>query len=147
MHQQILANVARDKPPQTSAQAFQAYVDAFLQYNDPAEFTIVFQGAAQAQLASLPGEECDAVVLVGYRSLGVFRRWVASDFYTSQVAPSRRAALADWHLLLLTRPGTYGMAIAQADCLQQALIRPCRRVGRTGPRRRRPPGLRATLPR
>ena len=92
--------------PRTGEQAFQAYIEAFLQYNDPAEFTIVFQGAAQAQLAGLPGEQWDAVALVEYRNLGVFRRWVESDFYMSQVAPIRRAALADWRLLLLTRPGT-----------------------------------------
>jgi hypothetical protein len=94
------------QPPRTGQQAFEAYIEAFLQYNDPAEFTLVFQGAAQAQLAGLPGEQWDAVALVEYRNLGVFRRWVESDFYTSQVAPIRRAALADWRLLLLTRPGT-----------------------------------------
>jgi hypothetical protein len=98
------------QPPQTGEQAFQAYVEAFLQYNDPAEFTIVFQGAAQAQLAGLPGEQWDAVALVEYRNLDVFRRWVESDFYTSQIAPIRRAALADWRLLLLTRPATPGAA-------------------------------------
>ena len=94
------------QPPRTGEQAFQAYVEAFLQYNDPAEFTIVFQGAAQAQLAGLPGEHWDAVALVEYRNLDVFRRWVESDFYVQQVAPIRRAALADWRLLLLTRPGS-----------------------------------------
>jgi hypothetical protein len=94
------------QPPRTGQQAFEAYIEAFLQYNDPAEFTIVFQGAAQAQLAGLPGEQWDAVALVEYRNLGVFRRWVESDFYTRQVAPIRRAALADWRLLLLTRPST-----------------------------------------
>jgi hypothetical protein len=96
--------------PQTGQQAFEAYIQAFLQYNDPAEFTIVFQGAAQAQLAGLPGEHWDAVALVEYRNLGVFRRWVESDFYTSQVAPIRRAALADCRLVLLTRPGTHRAA-------------------------------------
>lgn len=94
------------QPPRTGQQAYQAYIDAFLQYNDPAEFTITFQGSAQAQLAGLPGEQWDAVALVEYRNLGVFRRWVESDFYTRQVAPIRRAALADWRLLLLTRPST-----------------------------------------
>jgi hypothetical protein len=94
------------QPPRTGEQAFQAYVAAFMQYNDPAEFAIIFQGAAQAQLAGLPGEHWDSVALVEYRNLGVFRRWVESDFYVSQVAPIRRAALADWRLLLLTRPGT-----------------------------------------
>ncbi|RZK32711.1 MAG: hypothetical protein EOO63_00470 [Hymenobacter sp.] len=98
------------QPPQTGQQAFHAYIEAFLQYNDPAEFTIVFQGAAQAQLAGRPGEQWDAVALVEYRNLGVFRRWVESDFYTNQVAPIRRAALADWRLLLLTQPGTPGAA-------------------------------------
>jgi hypothetical protein len=98
------------QPPRTGQQAFQAYIEAFLQYNDPAEFTIVFQGAAQAQLAGLPGEQWDAVALVEYQNLGVFRRWVESDFYMSQVAPIRRAALADWRLLLLTRPSTQGAA-------------------------------------
>jgi hypothetical protein len=92
------------QPACTGQQAFQAYIEAFLQYNDPAEFSIVFQGSAQAQLAGLPGEQWDAVALVEYRNIGVFRRWVESDFYTSQVAPIRRAALADWRLLLLTRP-------------------------------------------
>jgi len=92
------------QPPQTGQEAYQAYIDAFLQYNNPTEFTIVFQGAAQAQLAGLPGEQWDAVALVEYRNLGVFRRWVESDVYTHQVAPIRRAALADWRLLLLTRP-------------------------------------------
>lgn len=62
------------QPPQTGQQAFQVYIDAFLQHNDPAEFTLVFQGAAQAQLAGLPGEQWDAVALVEYRNLGVFRR-------------------------------------------------------------------------
>lgn len=94
------------QPLRTGQQAFEACIEAFLQYNDPAEFTIVFQGAAQAQLAGLPGEQWDAVALVEYRNLGVFRRWVESDFYTNQVAPIRRAALADWRLLLLTRPAT-----------------------------------------
>ncbi|MVN78869.1 DUF1330 domain-containing protein [Hymenobacter sp. HMF4947] len=98
------------QPPRTGHEAYQAYIAAFLQYNDPAEFTIVFQGAAQAQLAGLPGEQWDAVALVEYRNLNVFRRWVESDIYTSQVAPIRRAALADWRLLLLTRPGTLGAA-------------------------------------
>jgi hypothetical protein len=73
------------KPSCTGQQAFQAYIEAFLQYNDPAEFSLVFQGAAQAQLAGRPGEQWDAVALVEYRNLGVFRRWVESDFYTSQV--------------------------------------------------------------
>ena len=81
-----------------------------MQHNDPAEFTIVFYGAAQAQLAGLPGEQWDDVALVEYRNLGVFRRWVESDFYASQVEPIRRAALADWRLLLLTRPGTQSAA-------------------------------------
>jgi hypothetical protein len=94
------------QPPSTGQEAYQAYINAFLQFNDPAEFTIVFQGAAQAQLAGLPGEQWDEVALVEYRNLGVFRRWVESDFYTRHVAPIRRAALADWRLLLLTRPGT-----------------------------------------
>lgn len=98
------------QPPQTGEQAFQAYVEAFRQYNAPAEFTIVFQGAAQAQLAGLPGEHWDAVALVEYRNLGVFRRWVESDFYVQQVAPIRRAALADWRLMLLTRPGSQAAA-------------------------------------
>ena len=98
------------QPPRTGQQAYQAYIEAFMQHNDPAEFTIVFHGAAQAQLAGLPGEQWDAVALVEYRNLGVFRRWVESDFYTSQVEPIRRAALADWRLLLLTRPGTQGAA-------------------------------------
>jgi len=98
------------QPPRTGEQAFQAYIEAFLQYNDPAEFTIVFQGAAQAQLAGLPGEQWDAVALVEYRNLDVFRRWVESDFYTSQIEPIRRAALADWRLLLLTRSATPGAA-------------------------------------
>ncbi|OUJ71061.1 DUF1330 domain-containing protein [Hymenobacter crusticola] len=93
------------QPPRTGQQAYQAYIDAFMQYNDPAAFTIVFHGAAQAQLAGLPGEQWDAVALVEYRNLGVFRRWVESDVYTRHVAPIRRAALADWRLLLLTRPG------------------------------------------
>jgi hypothetical protein len=96
------------QPPCTDQEAYQAYIDAFRQYNDPAEYTIVFQGAAQAQLAGLPGEQWDAVALVEYRNLGVFRRWVESDFYVRQVEPIRRAALADWRLLLLTRPSTPG---------------------------------------
>jgi hypothetical protein len=99
-----------NQPACTGQQAFQAYIEAFLQYNDPAEFTILFQGAAQAQLAGPPGEQWDAVALVEYRNLAVFRRWVESDFYTRQVAPIRRAALADWRLMLLTRPGTPSVA-------------------------------------
>ncbi|UOQ69908.1 hypothetical protein [Hymenobacter volaticus] len=98
------------QPPRTGQQVYQAYIDAFLQFNDPAEFTLVLQGSAQAQLAGLPGEQWDAVAVVEYRNLGVFRRWVESDFYTSQVAPIRPAALADWRLLLLTRPSTQGAA-------------------------------------
>lgn len=94
------------QPSRTGEQAFAAYIEAFLQYNDSAEFTLIFQGAAQTQLAGLPGEQWDAVALVEYRNLGVFRRWVESDFYTSQVGPIRRAALADWRLLMLTRPAT-----------------------------------------
>lgn len=107
---QAAYNAPTTEPPLTGQQAFQAYVDAFLQYNNPSEFTIVFQGAAQAQLAGLPGEQWDAVALVEYRNLGVFRRWVESEFYINQVAPIRRAALADWRLLLLTHPSTQGEA-------------------------------------
>lgn len=105
---QVVYDDPTTQPPQTGQQAFQAYVDAFLQFNNPAEFTIVFQGAAQAQLAGLPGEQWDAVALIEYRNLDVFRRWVESDFYTRQMAPIRRAALADWRLMLLTRPDTPG---------------------------------------
>ncbi|UOQ69177.1 hypothetical protein [Hymenobacter volaticus] len=97
-------------PPRTGQEAYKAYIDAFLQFNDPAEFTLVFQGAARAQLVGLPGEQWDEVALVEYRNLGVFRRWVESDVYARQVAPIRRAALADWRLLLLTRPSTQGAA-------------------------------------
>ncbi|MGI4832388.1 MAG: hypothetical protein ACRYFK_02905 [Janthinobacterium lividum] len=90
-------------PPRSGKEAYQAYVEAFMKHNDPAEFTLVFQGAAQAQLVGLPGEYWDEVVLVEYRNLDVFRRWAESDFYASQVDPIRRAALADWRLVLLTR--------------------------------------------
>ncbi|WP_375434852.1 hypothetical protein [uncultured Hymenobacter sp.] len=45
-------------------------------------------------------------MLVQYKNLDVFRRWVESPFYAAEVNPIRKAALADWRLIMSTPPAS-----------------------------------------
>ena len=92
--------------PRSGREAYQDYIQAFLAHNSMDEVQVFFQGPALTTLVAPAGEQWDDIVLVRYSNLDVFRRWVESPFYAAQVDPVRRAALADWRLLMTTPPAS-----------------------------------------
>ena len=92
------------KAPRSGREAYQEYIQAFLAYNSPQEAKVFFQGPALAALVAPRGERWDEIALVEYRNLAVFRRWVENPIYAAEAAPIRRAALADWRLLMTLPP-------------------------------------------
>lgn len=90
--------------PRSGREAYQEYIQAFLAHNSMEEVQVFFQGPALTTLVAPAGEQWDEVVLVQYKNLDVFRRWAESPFYAAEVDPIRKAALADWRLIMTTPP-------------------------------------------
>ena len=90
------------KPPRSGREAYQEYIQAFLAHNSLEEVKVFFHGAALTALVAPAGEQWDEIVLVEYRNLAVFRRWVESPFYAAEADPIRKASLADWRLIMTT---------------------------------------------
>ena len=90
--------------PRSGREAYQEYIQAFLAHNSVEEFKIVFQGPVLTALVAPSGEQWDDMVLVQYKNLDVFRRWVESPFHAAEVDPIRKASLADWRLIMSTTP-------------------------------------------
>lgn len=88
------------KAPCSGREAYQEYIQAFLAHNSPEEVNVFFQGAALTTLVAPAGEQWDKIVLIEYRNLAVFRRWAESLFYTTEIDPIRKVALADWRLVM-----------------------------------------------
>ncbi len=92
------------KAPRSGREAYQEYIQAFLAHNSVEEFKILFQGPVLTALVAPAGEQWDDMVLVQYKNMDVFRRWVESPFYAAEVDPIRKASLSDWRLIMTTPP-------------------------------------------
>jgi hypothetical protein len=91
-------------PPRSGREAYQEYIQAFLEHNSLDEVKVFFQGPVLVTLVAPAAEQWDDIVLVEYRNLSVFRRWVESPFYRVEVDPIRKASLADWRLIMARPP-------------------------------------------
>ncbi|MGW7003799.1 DUF1330 domain-containing protein [Streptomyces sp. NPDC054933] len=66
---------------------------------------LLYGGTVAARLLGPANAVWDAVGLVQYPSIDVFRRVLESPDYQRNAAPHRRAALADWQLFATTALG------------------------------------------
>jgi uncharacterized protein (DUF1330 family) len=66
---------------------------------------LLYGGTVAARLLGPADAVWDAVGLVQYPSIDVFRRLLESPDYQRDAAPHRRAALADWQLFATTALG------------------------------------------
>ena len=82
---------------------FQRYVPAFVKVTAGEGITPFWVGNVLAQLVAPPGEHWDDVAIVEYPSFAVFQRMLESPAYRTEAAPHRRAALADWRLMLTAK--------------------------------------------
>lgn len=62
----------------------------------------VWNGTGIATVAGPADETWDAIVLVRYPALAVFRAIVESDRYRAEAAPHREASVSDWRLIAQT---------------------------------------------
>lgn len=82
------------------------YLPAFDQAIQPlGGSSLLYGGAVAARLVGPTDASWDAVGLVPYPSVDVFRRLLDSPAYQRNAAPHQEAAVADWQLFATTRLG------------------------------------------
>lgn len=66
---------------------------------------LIFGGAVLARVIGPSDEQWDAVAVVRYPSIEIFRQLITDPAYLADAEPHRRAALADWRLYATTSFG------------------------------------------
>lgn len=81
---------------------FNRYVPAFTEAAKGFDVAATWLGTVTAQFVAPGSEAWDDVAIVRYPGIAAFRSIVNSDAYRDNAGPHRKAALADWRLLVTT---------------------------------------------
>ena len=92
-----------NRPARVARPISKRYVPAFGALAEGKGIKPVWIGQVLAGVVAPPGEQWDDMAIVEYPDFDSFRKLVESPDYKAKADPHRRAALADWRLILTVK--------------------------------------------